>query len=136
MTTTTTIAPRAHDASNVVRLPTAARRKVQQRYNKQYRAAAAEMRAQWPGRYIPPHVRAQLPDAAALLLMERTPELLLAIAMFEALDEGQRMQVRAQCEMLQHTGPAARGAAASIRRRTIGDSVSLDFAMKLVKEGL
>jgi hypothetical protein len=120
--------------TNVVRLPTAAKRKVQQRNNKHYRALVPAMRAEWPGKYIAPHVREKIPDAAALLLVERTPELLLSIALFEALSEEQRNQVRSQCEMLKYTSPAARGAAALIQIRTIGDSVSLDAAMKLLRE--
>lgn len=121
--------------SNVVRLPTAARRKVQQRYNKHFRANVPEMRAQWPGKYIHPGVRAKLPDAAALLLMERTPELLLAMAMFQALTEEQRQSGRNDCEILKYTGPAARAAAATIQIRTIGECVDLD-AMKLLREDL
>ncbi|KRA80307.1 hypothetical protein [Altererythrobacter sp. Root672] len=123
-------------ATNVVRLPTAARRKVQQRYNKHFRAIVPEMRAQWPGEYIDPGVRAKMPDAAALLLVERSPELLLAIAMFETLTEEQRTSVRNRCEMLKYTGASARGAAALIQIRTIGDSVNLDAAMKLLKENV
>ncbi|MXO75351.1 hypothetical protein GRI40_09010 [Altererythrobacter aerius] len=85
-------------------------------------------------RYIHPRVRAKLPDAASLLLLERTPELLLSIALFETLTEQQKGQVRAQCEMLKFTSASARAAAAVIQLRTIGDSVDLDAAMKLLRE--
>lgn len=121
---------------NVVRLPTAAPRMVDNyRFAEQRRAGrAARESSPFADRYIHPHVRAKLPDAAALLLVERTPELLLAIALFETLDEEKRRQVRAQCEMLKYTGPSARGAAALIQIRTIGDSVNLDAAMSLLQE--
>jgi len=122
-----------HNSSNVVRLPSAARRKVEQRWNKHTRPVAFEMRRQWPGKYINHTIREKLPDAAALLLIDRSPELLLSIAIFEALDEERRSQVRAYLEMLKHTGDSARGAAAIVQLRTIGDQVSLDAAMKLLR---
>lgn len=119
--------------SNVVRLPSAAPRQVQQRRNRFTRAVAAELRAQWPGEYIHPGIRAKLPDAAALLCVERTPELLLVVAMFETMSEEQRAQVRAYFEPLKHCNVAARGASVLIQLRTIGDQVNLDAAMQLLR---
>ena len=120
-------------ASNVVRLPTAARRKVQQRYNRHFREAAREMRKEWPGEYISPHVREKLPEAAALLQLERTPELLLVLAIFQALSPEQQQQVRADCEMMKYTGAAARAANAAIQIRTIGESFDLHAAMERLR---
>jgi hypothetical protein len=121
---------------NVVPLPSAARRQVNNsRFSEQRKASSQARKAsRFKERYIQPFVRAELPDAAALLLVEHTPELLLSIAMFEALTEEQRKQVRDQCEMLKFTGPAARGAAVLTQVRTIGDSTALDAAMKLLRE--
>lgn len=123
---------------NIVRLPTAAPRQVSNRRFTEQRQAAGLARRSSPfkDRYIHPQVRAKLPDAAALLLVDRTPELLLSIALFEALNEDQKQRVRNQCEMLKFTGPEARGAAVLVQLRTIGDSVDLDAAMTLLREGL
>ena len=118
---------------NVVRLPTAARRQVQQRRNRYTRAAAAELRAQWPGEYISPGIREKLPDAAALLCLERTPELLLAVAMLETMDEDRKAQVRAYLEPLKHHNESARAASALIGLRTVGDQINLDAAAKLLR---
>ncbi len=112
---------------------TAAPRQVQQRRNRFTRAVAAELRAQWPGEYIHPGIRAKLPDAAALLCVERTPELLLAVAMFETMSEERRAQVRAYLEPLKNYNAAARGAAILVEPRTIGDQVNLDAAMQLLR---
>lgn len=119
-------------STNVVRLPGAARRKVQQRYNKHFRQVVPAMRAEWTGEYISPEVRRKLPDAAAMLLLERTPELLLCLAIFESLTPDQQMRVRESCESMKFTGAAARTAAVAIQTRTIGDSVTLAAAMKVL----
>lgn len=121
---------------NVVPLPTAAPRRIENSRWKEQRQASGSARAVSPfkDRYIAPQVRAKLPDAAALLLLDRSAELLLAIAIFEALEEPQKKRVRSQCEMLKFTGPSARGAAVVIQLRTIGDSVDLDAAMKVLKD--
>lgn len=121
---------------NVVRLPTAAPRMVDNHRFAAQRRAGGKARKESPfaDRYISPCVRAKLPDAAALLLLDRTPELLLSIALFEALSEDQKRQVRSQCEMLKFTGPSARAAAAVIQVRTIADSVALDAALTLLRQ--
>jgi hypothetical protein len=122
---------------NVVRLPTAAPRQViNWRFAEQRRASIASRKdSPFRHRYIDPHVRAKLPDAAALLEVERTPELLLALAIFQALAPEQQAQVRADCEIMKHTGIAARGAATMVQVRTYGDSASLDAAISLLREG-
>lgn len=65
----------------VVRLPTAARRKVQQRWNKGTRALAKPMREQWPGKYRRPGQ----PEEIETVPLVQTPELAFALAIFGAL---------------------------------------------------
>lgn len=121
---------------NVVPLPTAAPRMVDNHRFAAQRKAGRQAKDASPfkARYIDPQVRAKMPDAAALLMVERSPELLLAIAIFEALDEPQKRQVRGQCQLLKTTGAAARGAAVMTEVRTIGESLALDAAMAKVRE--
>ncbi|WP_390548122.1 hypothetical protein [Qipengyuania sp. MTN3-11] len=69
-----------------------------------------------------------------MLALQRTPELLLALLIFQSLDEPQRIIVRRRCEMLKGTGLSARSAAVAIQVRTIGDSVNLDTACNLIRE--
>lgn len=121
---------------NVVRLPTASSRMVDNYRFKEQREAGrrAKNASPFKTRYIDPQVRAKLPDAAALLLVERTPELLLLLAIFESLSMAQQLQIRAQCDLFKHTGAAGRGAAMLVETRTIADSVTLDAALKVLRE--
>lgn len=121
-------------SSNVVRLPSSARRKVQQRYNRHFRQVVPAMRADWPGEYISPEVRRQLPDAEALLLLRQTPELLLCLAIFQTLAPEQQAQVRHSCEAKKPSVTSARSVAAAIQARTTGESVSLAAAMDLLRK--
>lgn len=98
--------------SNVVRLPTAAHRKVQQKCNRWSRAARKELReAQpWPGEFIDPRRRLALRKAETLVRVERTPALALALAMFAELDDETRLRV---------VGQLARGGATEEVRQAI-----------------
>lgn len=82
-------------APNVVRLPTAARRKVRQPCNAAGRAARQALReaSPWPGEYIFPTERAAMKTAEALLEVDATPELELLTALCAALNEDQRAKV-------------------------------------------
>jgi len=91
----------------VVRLPTAARRKVQQFHNKYSRAERARLRAEspWPGEYIYPGIRAQMPLAEAIVSAEGNPILMQAVELL----------VTSECP-------------------TIGDQVDLGAALKRLRE--
>ena len=119
--------------SNVVRLPTAPRRQVQQRWNRWTREAARELRQQWPGEYIAPHVRKMLPLAARVAEMRLTPELRLALTIFDALDERAQAKVRIQTKLNALKGSAESeiaDAALECCGMSIGDQHSLAAALK------
>jgi hypothetical protein len=78
--------------TNVVRLPTAAPRKVSQHHNRNTRALKLSL-PQFPGKYISPGVRAMLPVASALEDLRHTPELELLIAMCTALGDDARFRI-------------------------------------------
>lgn len=82
-------------ATNVVRLPTAAPRKVRQGCNRWTRAARAALREErpWPGEFIHHQRRAALRKAETLVDIKRTPALVLALAIFTELDEDMRLRV-------------------------------------------
>lgn len=88
--------------SNVVRLPTAARRKVQQFQNRDTRAARKALRdaAPWPGSYEHGPMRAQRMEAermAAILMgIEPTPAMLIVHALLAVLTDEQRHRVAEQ----------------------------------------
>lgn len=76
-------------SATVIRLPTAARRKVQQRSVRAVRAAKAA--SPWPGEYRPPHQR----DADAMAARAgRSPELLILLALLKTLPVDQRRAVQ------------------------------------------
>lgn len=75
--------------ATVTRLPTAARRKVGQRSIRAVRQFKAEN--PWPGEYKPPHVR----DANAMVAQaQRSPELLILLALLKSLPAEQRRAIR------------------------------------------
>lgn len=75
--------------TNVVRLPTAAPRKVQQRYNQHLRDFRDEN--PWPG---PDRRRPwETPDSDNPPALQRSPELLILMAVLRALPEDQRSVV-------------------------------------------
>ncbi|QGP80024.1 hypothetical protein [Sphingobium sp. CAP-1] len=73
----------------ITRLPTAARRKVQQRSIRAVRQFKAEN--PWPGVSKPPHVR----DAeASVSQVGRSPELLILLALLKSLPDAQRQAIK------------------------------------------
>lgn len=84
MTDTDLGAKSARNNSNIVRLPTAARRKVIQptRVQREYRAAQPA----WPGTYLPPHVR----DAKSMAAV-KSPELLILMVIMKVITKEQRV---------------------------------------------
>ena len=74
----------ARNNSNVVRLPTAARRQVAQsvRAARAYRADQPE----WPGTYLSPHVR-----EAKYMASNKSPELLILMAIMKVMPKEQRV---------------------------------------------
>lgn len=119
--------------SNVVRLPTAVRRQVRQFHNAGSRAARRELPRFPADRFINPHVRAKRAEAQLIAGMERTPALALALSMFFALADRDRLLASARLAMI--GGPEAAQAMALIQQRTIGDQCSLDRALTLVRSG-
>lgn len=83
-------------ATNVIRLPTAPRRMVQQNHNRAARAARADL-PQFPGQYIFPGERAMLGIARDLVEVRKTltPEMELVSAILGTLDDAARMKVAA-----------------------------------------
>jgi hypothetical protein len=119
----------------VVRLPTAPRRRVQQRWNNQTRALAFPLRDQWPGRYIAPSTRAKLEQAALIESIKPDVALALAVAIFGTLpDERKRF-----AEMLLAVGEAqGRHSCAQARAwvtsiTTVAESYSLDAALRIIR---
>jgi hypothetical protein len=81
--------------TNVVRLPTAARRKVHQHCNAASRAARKALRdeAPWPGEFIFPSERAAMKTAELLADLKPSAELQLLTAICAALDDTARAKV-------------------------------------------
>jgi hypothetical protein len=97
-------------ASNVVPLPTAAKRIVRQRYGRRNAFYEAKQAcAQFPDRFIFPSVRAAMPEAELLVDVRRTPELMLAIAILEALPDD--LQTAARERLKEKALEGSRGAA-------------------------
>jgi hypothetical protein len=91
--------PRATKAAlaspNVVRLPTAAPRKVSNvRYAEQRKAVrVAREREPWPGEHKWPFQRAQEAEEAVLGTAKRTPELLIVMTMLELMEPEQKAKI-------------------------------------------
>ncbi|WP_419825152.1 hypothetical protein [Sphingomonas sp.] len=87
----------ARTPTNIVRLPTAARRKVDNaRFAEQRRSAiAARQSGEWPGKYLHPHDRRMDEQAKLLLSIEDTVATRLLQAILAALDDGARQKVAA-----------------------------------------
>jgi hypothetical protein len=121
--------------SNVVRLPTAARRKVQQPMNAAGRAARKAFRdeAPWPGKLIFPGQRQAMKLAEAIADLEPSAELELLIAVCSALDDATRLRV---IELLAPRAVLGRKTAeqalAILRttRMTVGEAVDFDNAWR------
>lgn len=121
----------AASITNVVQLPTAARRQVQQRWNKQTRHIAGELRKEWPGEYLPPCIRAKLPDAELLLDNRLTPEQVAVMAIFETMEPEAKLRALNHLRLcaMAIAGTASATALALLRPRSFGDQVNLDAAM-------
>ncbi|AHE52813.1 hypothetical protein [Sphingomonas sanxanigenens] len=83
-------------ASNVVKLPTASPRKVQQRYNRESRAEMARLRTetQWPHKAEPPTIRIGRKRAELISRMDTGPDYLILMAILGVLTPGQQLEVR------------------------------------------
>lgn len=128
------MAAAAHN-TNVVRLPTAARRKVQQPCNAAGRAARKALKeaCPWPGEYIYPTERAAMKTAEVLLEMHATPELKLLTALCAALDEAQRTKVLEVLAPRVVVGRRTAQQALAVLRTTnmtVGESLDLSNAMR------
>lgn len=115
----------------VVRLPTAAPKQVRQFANRETRAAKATMRESQSRDfdYTFPSIRAAEAEAELVMGAQRSPALALAIAMFQALPDGQRERAKAFLDLLALTDTEARHAAALVKARTIGEQHDLHRAM-------
>lgn len=125
------------DNTNVVRLPTAAPRKVQQPHNKAGREARQALReaSPWPGEYVFPCVRNAMPIAETLLRADRTPALVLATAIVQVLDEDTRLRVIGA--LARHGNvEGVREALAVVRATelTVGEMYNLCQAMDYLRE--
>ena len=89
---------------DVVKLPTAAPRKV---VNTRYVAqlwAAKRMREAWPGEYIPPHERRRQQEEARRPKLTRSPELALILATLLAMPLDELRRVSAGLNILELSG--------------------------------
>ena len=120
--------------SNVVRLPTAARRQVRQFYNRDAKAARKEL-PRFPDRFIFPGVRAARRKAELIRKATKTPELALALALFEAMDEATKLRVLANIQIMAIASEPAEVAEALIERRTIGEQANIKAAARYIEEG-
>lgn len=120
------------DSTNVVRLPTAAPRRVQQPCNKAGRAARDALREAdpWPREYVSPGRRVALQRAEELSSVQQTPALALALAMFAEMDEDARLRVIGRVAGSGST--AARQAIALVRAETatFGEKWDLMWAIE------
>lgn len=121
--------------SNVVRLPTAARRQVQQRKNKDARAARVALReaCPWPGQYVAPWVREADRKAEAIRRIERTPGLLIALTVLQAIPEAQRAHAMLAIERLAGTGDQAAIEATALATAVILRAADMEVLAKLVQ---
>lgn len=128
-------------APNVVVLPTAAPRQVDNlRYAGQRRAARAARQAEpWPGEKLFPGQREAIRKAEVLRNIQQTPALLIVTALMGAMDDDTRRRV---IEALAPGVAVGRDvsvqavAAVQASRLTIGEQLDLDFAFRrLTEEG-
>ena len=121
---------------NVVILPTAARRQVQQNYNESTRAERRRLREEnpWPGQHLYPGQRRAIENAKLVQEVERTPELAMLLAIFAALDPETRAKVDEQLALMGIGGcRRVRQAQALLSIRTLGDRLDSDFAFRYLE---
>lgn len=124
---------------NVVILPTAPDRQVQQNYNRASRAAKLALReAQpWPREFIDPRRRECLKRAEVINSVKQTPELRILYALLAALDIETRKNVITTLAVQSLSGSTEAKQALEITRctnSTIGDSFDMDWAFKRLAE--
>ena len=125
---------RANMPGNVAILPTAASRKVQQRYNERSRRARRALRdsqaQSFPYRH--PHLRAEEPYARALLDHGRSAEMILLMEILQELPQEARKRVRDRLNLRQtKTSESLKAYAfARLTDMTIGDRCALDAEME------
>jgi hypothetical protein len=117
--------------SDVTRLPTAAARKVQQRHNKASREARLNLReSQARGfAYIHPLVRAATAEAQLILGCTRSPELAMVMAIWATLPDELRLKAEEKLRVMALTSESAQQAASLVKRRTLGERVTLNAAL-------
>jgi len=78
----------AQTAGNVTRLPTAAPRKVNQRWNRETRAAREKLQSEtpWKGEGLSPIDRRIRQQAKDILAIKKTPAFFIATAILDSLD--------------------------------------------------
>ena len=90
-------------SSNVVRLPTAAPRKVKQGGVRAVRAAREN--ASWPWNWRPPHIREREAQEASLSKLDRSPELFAVLAMLCVLPPSYSDGLEAAAKLLRGRDP-------------------------------
>lgn len=119
----------------VVRLPTAARRKVKQNYNRQTREKTLPMRQQWPGRYIFPTIREKMKQAELIDSVKPSAALSLAMAIFMALDEDHRAAIESVlwvgAELGRHSHAQAHALLPKVT--TVGKQADLNAALRIIR---
>jgi hypothetical protein len=121
------------DQCGVVRLPTAAPRRVEQTWNRRTREARKAL-PQFTGEHISADRRNALKDAAILQDVRPSEALSLALALFFSLDpEGQQ---RTREQLVKVGSPAHWGALAILlHRRTVGEQLNLYWALERLAGG-
>lgn len=89
--------------SNIVRLPTAAPRKVKQGGVRAVREAREN--ASWPWSWRPPHVRQRDAEEASLRKLDRSPELFAVLAMLCVLPPSYSDGLEAAARLLRNRDP-------------------------------
>jgi hypothetical protein len=105
--------------AQVIKLPTAAPRKVKQRYNAKLRAYREAN--PWPGKYLTRYDREEAEKSAELAGLERNAELFCLLAIFNALPVDVMQKVRETADLLIRHAPdedGARAGFALIRQAT------------------
>lgn len=122
--------------SNVVRLPTAAPRKVKQPHfqTRAYYRAVGEL-PRHPAEFrTGPQRRAEL-QAAVLMEMDKSAALVIASAIFQAMDEAKQAMVLGYCTALAGTDEGRQASAwLSLITANYGTSSMVKSAMRLAEE--
>lgn len=125
---------------NVVVLPTAAPRQVQQNYNRAARAARAALReeAPWPGEYQHHRQREAMRRAEIIQETARTPEMLLVSMLLQTIDDDARRKIAEGLAPSVVVGDRTALQAFAIlqcSRMTVGEQLDLQRAQQQLNEG-